>query len=142
MMAWWGRIRRELDYQADLVMTTPSKSHQLAALASDAERAELCRAWATEARLQWYQGQAEMIADMCRSRDLRYVHMDAATRKRIGAMKWIDTAKQRSLSDQDQMYTRWAQEYQGAANGSYAAQGVPSAMGRREVWTLQPPDIA
>ena len=106
--------RRELEYQAALVMATPSKSHLLAECDTDAERRELCLRWAAEARMSWFQGQAECIADVLRSRDLRFQHMNAETRRQIGRINWINTPQQKALANADQMYTRWADGYKGA----------------------------
>lgn len=80
---------------------------------SDVGRRSLCLQWAGAARNAYYEGRRQSMADMILSTDRRYRHMDAATRAKIGELKWGKSLMAKELIGLEQMYSRWAVQYAG-----------------------------
>lgn len=101
--------------EAVRVMHQAHRGTILDALPDDAARAAQCRAWASEARNKWFQGQAESVADMLVSKDRRYARMDAVMRRIIGQRKWGTSPIAKDLIGDEQACSTWARTFSLAA---------------------------
>jgi hypothetical protein len=97
------------------------KARQLMNCVDDYERGVLCQGWAHEARLRWYQGQAETIDDVVNSQSLQYRFMNREAREAAAMLRWGKSAVGHDLAEADQMYTRWAGGYFAAYSTRLAA---------------------
>lgn len=122
----WPFSRRPRQYEVEAAHTLarPSKADQLRRCASDYERMVLCQEWAAEERRKWYQGQAECIADVLGSTNVRYRYYNEEARRRIGGKNWSNTLASRDIAGLEEMYSRWAHEYAVAVTAERSKHGV------------------
>jgi hypothetical protein len=125
----FGRKRRDDEWDreehARRIERKPSYGELLARAGSDRARSELCREWAEQARLRWFQGQRETVLDIVRSKSIRYRHYSAQAREAIGRMQWVGCQEQVELAADEVLFTRWADHYKGQADSRGEPVGQP-----------------
>lgn len=114
----WLRRKKRDEYllMAKLAeeMSKPDRPQLLAACANDSERATLCMEWAEESRAEWFQGRKEAISDLLLSRNERYRDYSPSARVAIAKQGWMNSPTAKSIVSDEQMFTRWADNYKGS----------------------------